>query len=260
MRNNRYIKPRQAAKSSWEESAKWYEGLVGDKGHYYHQNVILPRVAELLKLDQKSSLLDVGCGQGVLARAIPSSTQYFGIDAAPSLVQEAKLKDKNSNHRYQIGDATKSESYPSHNYTHAAAILSLQNMNDIFSVCKNVASRLKQNGKFIMVLNHPTFRIPRQSGWETFESNKLQYRWITKYQSKMEIPMVTHLPGGKKINSISYHYSLEDIFNALNANGLSITKLEELASDKESQGRSAKKENRARQEIPLFMLIIAEKK
>jgi len=41
----------------------------------------------------------------------------------------------------------------------------------------------------VIVLNHPCFRIPRQSGWGIDEKNKLQFRKVIKYMSPMEIPL-----------------------------------------------------------------------
>jgi hypothetical protein len=45
----------------------------------------------------------------------------------------------------------------------------------------------------------------------------------------------------------------------LNKAGFMIAKIEEWTSDKESEGKTAKQENRARAEFPLFMAIQAQK-
>ena len=67
--------------SSWEQVSDWYNKVVGAKGHYYHENVILPRLAKILPLSKNSSLLDLACGQGILARNIPPEVEYIGVDA-----------------------------------------------------------------------------------------------------------------------------------------------------------------------------------
>lgn len=245
--------------SSWEKSSKWYGQIVGNEGHYYHQHVVLPFVIRELNLNSKSKLVDIGCGQGVLARAIKQDCEYVGVDAAQSLIKQAKSIDINKKHTYVHADATKTLPLPQSHFTHAAIILALQNMKTPIDVLKNASDLLETDGKLVIVLNHPCFRIPRQSGWDVDESNKLQKRWISRYLSPMEIPISMH-PG--KPNSevtYSYHYPLTTYSKALASNNFFIEKIDELVSDKESQGKQKKMENRSRSEIPLFLAIVASK-
>ena len=37
------------SKTSFEKSNSWYNKLVGEKGHYYHQKVIIPKILEYIK-------------------------------------------------------------------------------------------------------------------------------------------------------------------------------------------------------------------
>ena len=75
----------------------------------------------------------------------------------------------------------------------------------------------------------------------------------------MDIPVSMH-PGMKNSPvTWSFHHSLQDYSNMLFDAGFCIEKLEEWSSDKESEGKKAKMENRARNEFPLFLCIIAKK-
>ena len=47
--------------TSWEKSSKWYGNIVGEKGHYFHQNVVIPGVLKLLAIKEKDKVLDVAC-------------------------------------------------------------------------------------------------------------------------------------------------------------------------------------------------------
>lgn len=246
---------RSKSRTSWEESSKWYDKLVGQEGHYYHQKVILPKTLPMLGLKSNNSLLDIGCGQGILAKAISPEVKYLGLDASGSLIESARKTDKNKNHSYILHDATKPKKLTEDLFSHAAAILCLQNMANHQGAIELAALNLKVQGSFIIVLNHPCFRIPRQSGWETFASNKLQYRWLTKYLSGMEIPMQTFLPGGKTVKSVSFHEPISVYTKAFKSAGFLIEDIQEWISDKESSGPNASKENRARAEFPLFMAI-----
>src|SRR3990170_8588899 len=188
--------------TSWNRQGKWYNRIVGSRGHYYHEHVVLHNVLRLLQLNKDSTLLDIGCGQGILAKKIPLNIPYYGIDLAKSLISFAQKSDKNPKHTYVVADATRPLPLQNNDFTHAAAILSLQNMEHADYAIKYVSEHLRKNGRCVIVLNHPSFRIPRQSGWGTGE-NKLQYRYVNRYMSSLKIPITMH-PG---VNSTEVTWS-----------------------------------------------------
>jgi len=245
--------------TSWQKSSKWYGGIVGEKGHFFHQAIIIPNSLKLLKIKPESSLLDVACGSGVLARHIPQQTKYLGVDISSGLIEMAKKMDKNKNHKYTVGDVTE-KLRADGMFDNATIILALQNIKEPEKVVENVAEKLKDGGKFLIVLNHPCFRIPRQSGWEIDKGNKLQYRRVSRYMNPMEIPVEMH--PGKRDGQFtwSYHYPLSDYSEYLYKSGFLIEKIEEWSSKKKSVGKVADMENRAREEFPMFMAILAVKR
>lgn len=244
--------------TSWQPVAKWYNTLVGDKGQYYHEHVVIPGALRLLSLDTTSNVLDVACGQGVLGRMIPKNVSYTGVDIASSLIEMAKKLDKNPKHSYRVGDVSKQNAWGK--FTHAACILAIQNIEDAQGVFANTSACMGTNGTFVIVLNHPAFRIPRQSGWGIDEANKLQFRKINRYLSPLKIP-ITMNPGQQKSElTWSFHQPISYYIDLLVKNGFVIDALEEWASNKESgPGKSAKMENRSRAEIPLFLALRARK-
>jgi ubiquinone/menaquinone biosynthesis C-methylase UbiE len=246
--------------SSWQPVAKWYDKLVGQHGSYFHEHIIIPQTLKLLNLQSNSILLDAGCGQGVLARSIPKNITYTGIDISEELIREAKKRDQNPIHQYLTIDVTKDLQEISKIYSHVIFILSLQNIENQKDAISNVIKLLQQNGTLILILNHPCFRIPRQSDWGIDEKSKLQYRRVNRYLSPLKIPINMH-PGQK--NSAltwTYHFPISSYAKWLNNTGMFISNIEEWTSDKESIGRASKMENRARAEIPLFLAIKAIKK
>ncbi len=248
---------KQQRLTSWQPVNKWYKKLVDEKGHYYHQHVVIPGVLRLLSLDQSSRLLDVACGQGVLGRAIPKNIQYTGFDIAQSLIEEAKRLDHSPNHTYIVGDATRELPLGEWKFTHAAIILALQNIGDTDAVITNISNHLLPGGKLVMILNHPCFRIPRQTSWGIDETNKLQYRRINRYMSSLKIPVTMH-PGQKNSPvTWSFHQPLSYYIQILTKHGFVIDALEEWTSDKESVGSARRMENRGRSEFPLFLAVRA---
>lgn len=244
--------------TSWHAVGKWYDQSVGDRGQYYHEHVVLPGALRLLHLEPDDSLLDLGCGQGVLARAgaIPKTVTYVGVDSAASLISFAKQRDLAGSHHYFVGDVTQPLSI-SEKFTHVAIILALQNMEDPVSAIKNAADHLEPAGKLVIILNHPAFRIPRQSAWGTDEGSKIQYRRENIYMSPLKIPVTMHPGEAKGPVTWSFHEPISAYAKMLSDNGFVIGKLEEWTSDRESAGKAAKMENRSRSEFPLFLAISA---
>lgn len=248
--------------TSWQKVGKWYNDTVGESGHYYHQKIIIPNVLKLLDFpkEKPSSLLDLACGQGVLSRHLPSNVSYTGIDASSQLIQEAKKYPHPNTHQYFVGDATQSLPLKPQLFTHATIILALQNIQNPLAVFKKANQFLEDDAKLIIVLNHPCFRIPRQSSWKVDEEKKIQYRRIDRYMSSMEIPIQTHPGKGKESpNTLSFHHPLSDYCRWLKEAGYVIDLIEEWCSDKVSEGGNAKMENRSREEIPMFLTIAAKK-
>lgn len=258
--HHRHQKPKKSP-TSWEPVQQWYRNIVGEEGHYYHRDVIIPGILRLLNLDHPSdAVLDLACGEGVLARQLPASVRYVGIDISPSFIKEAKKKDANPNHAYKTGDVTKPLGLGDQHFTHATTILALQNIESPLNVFKQCHLQLKDQGLFIIVLNHPCFRIPRQSSWQVDESKKIQYRRIDRYLSPLQIPIQAHpSKGGESASTISFHYPLSAYTQWLDEAGFVIKKIEEWCSPKTSSGSKAKMENRSREEIPLFLTIVAKK-
>jgi SAM-dependent methyltransferase len=241
---------------NWDSSEPWYTSCVGEKGHYYHQAVVLPNALRLL--GKYSSLLDLGCGQGVLARHLPEKVEYVGIDLSKELIASAKKMSKQS--QFFVGDASNKLPVEKRDFERAVFILSLQNMEKGEEAIQNAGYHLKKGGKLLIVMNHPCYRIPRQSGWEIDEKMKLQFRRVNTYMSAQEIPIQTNPGrGGHSETTFSYHNPLSTYSNWLQRAKFVISAIEEWCSDKKSEGAKAKMEDRARKEFPLFLAILATK-
>lgn len=262
MQNKRPPQKKRSPPTSWEPVGNWYQNLVGEEGHYYHKNVILPALLELMSISETKEplLLDLACGQGVLARQLPKSTPYIGVDLSKTLLQAAKSQDTNPQHQYYLGDITKPLPIKNQNCSHATIILALQNVEAPQQALANAAKHLRVGGKLFIVLNHPCFRVPRQSSWRVDEDQKIQYRRIDRYNTHLKVPMQAHPSQGEKSSQTwSFHHSLAAYTKFLKNSGFLIEQIDEWNSNKMSTGKAAKMENRSREEIPLFMCIVAVK-
>ncbi len=246
------------SRDSWENSSAWYDRIVGEKGHFYHEDLLLDWLLRTLGKG-KIKLADFACGQGVLSRSLAKNADYLGIDISPSLINQAKKAQKHPHHRFLVHDLGLPLPLQEQDFTHVVILLALQNMQDPQGVLKTAAQILPKNGNLIAVLSHPCFRIPRQSSWGVDPQKKIQYRRIDRYMTPLEIPIQTHPSRSDSPTTWTYHHPLSAYADWLHKTGFVISRMEELSSQKKSLGKMAKMENRARAEFPLFLTIEALK-
>ena len=252
--------PVRRKNTSWDPLAAWYDGWVGEDGSHHHQKLAIPAAMDLLELQPGERVIDVGAGQGVLSPYIAQTgAEYFGVDASPRLIETAKKRHAGSG-TFLVGDsralAALRELAPG-SFDAAVYLLSLQDMDALDEVLESAEWALKKMGRLVAVLTHPCFRIPRQSGWGWDEGRKLQFRRVDRYLTPLPIPLKPY-PGQKGV-SRSFHRPLQDYVNGLGRHGFAVTRMMEIPTYKKSSGERAKAENRANEEIPLFMAIKALK-
>jgi SAM-dependent methyltransferase len=247
-------------RTSWQPVSGWYDTAVGAEGDYTHREIVIPNTVRMLDLVSGARLVDLGCGQGILARSIPRTIAYTGIDIAPALISAARIRDQNPAHRYYVGDATGKLPVADREFTHAAAVLALDNIEHPDRLMGTASDHLRPGGCFLFVINHPCFRIPRQSGWEIDERNKIQYRRLNRYLSPLSIPITAH-PGKGQSSPVTwtFHYPVGQYVRWLSETGFATVDMEEWVSVKHSVGKAASMENRARAEFPLFLAVKARK-
>ncbi len=255
--------PRRKKKpAGWDPVAAWYDGWVGKGGSKHHRELAIPLVMELLDPQPGESVLDVGAGQGVLAPHITSAgAKYTGVD-----VSERLLKSARSHHgkqgRFLSGDARDLQGVKgleAGSFDAAVFLLSIQDIDPLESALESVDWALKDGGRVIILMTHPCFRIPRQSGWGWDENRKLQYRRIDRYLTPLPVPMKSYT-GQKSGTTISFHRPLSDYINGLARVGLLVDALHEIPTYKKSRpGPRSKAENLANEEIPVFAGLRARK-
>jgi len=249
-----------APATAWTGAAEWYDQLVGDAGSEYHQKVVLPGVVRLLALQKADPVLDVACGQGVLCRLLQErGAEVTGIDASDPLIRAARDRGPAAI-RYHVGNALDLSFLPAGHFSAAACVLAIQNIHPIAPVFTAVHRVLKPGGRLVLVLNHPSFRGPKETSWGWDESRGIQYRRVDRYLIPRKAPIVTNPGSAPGAYTWTFHKPLEAYVKALRGAGLLIDAIEEWPSHKTSEpGPRAAAENTARKEIPLFMAIQAVK-
>lgn len=249
-----------ASSTSWENVAEWYGTHLSAPGTYQSE-VVWPGALKLLGVGAGKVFLDVACGEGSFAQLISKQGGgVVGIDASPTLVRQAQMKHVR-NAEFFVSDASRgTKDIASMTFDGAAIVLALQNIENMEGVFTTVSKLLKKNAPFVIVLNHPAFRVPRQSSWGFEDSRKMMYRRIDSYLEEKSIPMQMHPGDAPDVRTTSFHRPLSSYVSALSKAGFMIDEMEEWISHKEStSGPRARAENRIRKEIPMFLAIRARK-
>lgn len=245
--------------TSWGKVADWYDSYLETNKDSYQEKVIAPNLLRILNIKKGMHIVDLACGQGFFARKFKDAgANVVGVDISNELIGQAKKHSKGI--EYFVSPAHKLSFIKNVSRDAVVIVLAIQNIKELNEVLNEVYRILKPSGRLIMILNHPTFRIPKRSGWGYDEKEKVQYRRIDGYLSESKNSIVMH-PGQKESEeTISYHRPLQDFFKAFSKCNFAVTRLEEWISHKKSEGGPRQSaEDLARKEIPLFMMIEAKK-
>ena len=248
--------PKKPQDTSWNRVASWYDELLKDDDSY-QSKVIVPNLLRFLDLKKGENVYDLACGQGYFANLFArQGAKVTASDLSKRLIEKA-LKNSPKEISFHVSPAHKAPFLKPESVDVVVVVLAIQNIENVSEVlvlCKRV---LKKNGRLVMILNHPAFRVPKGSDW--YFKDGVQYRTVGQYMSESKI-QIDMTPGEKdvkkKIKTITFHRPLQYYMKLLSKHGLAMTRLEEWISHKESSiGPRKVAEDTARKEIPMFMCV-----
>ncbi len=144
----------------WEQHAGWWQREFSDGADAEYEELILPLVARHLRGSQH--VLDIGCGEGQVARRIVGpGVDVVGLDPTSSQINLAR--DRAGGPRYARARA---EALPCRDAAFDAVVLclALEHVDAFEIAIREVARVLEPGGRFVLVLCHPLLQAPG-SGW-----------------------------------------------------------------------------------------------
>ena len=247
---------------SWDAVATWYTGWVGRGGSDHHRRLAIPAILDLVGARRGEHVLDLGCGPGVLApHVVRLGARYMGVDLSPRLLAFARRHHGHVAH-FLDTDATAISSdarITASSFDAVTFLLSIQDIEPLDGALHSAAWALRGGGRVAILMTHPCFRVPRQSGWGWDASRRLQYRRVDRYLTRLAVPMKEY-GGGRRGVTRSYHRPLAAYINGLAEHGLLVDRVDEIAGEDVVPGANrTRADEAARLEIPLFLGIRAVK-
>lgn len=194
----------------WNAHSKWWQDGFTQGADREYEEQILPLAADLLTGSDR--VLDVGTGEGQLARVAVEASAHFvvGVDPAEGQITEAAVRGGGV---LCCRAAIENLPFASASYDAVVACLVLEHIEELDRALAEVARVLDTGGRFLLFLNHPLLQTPG-SGWiddHTLEPPE-QYWRIGPYlveSSRVEevekgvfIPFV-HRPLGRYVNAMA---------------------------------------------------------
>lgn len=206
----------------WESHAAWWQEGFTDGVDPEYTEQILPLVAE--HLPGTGRLLDVGCGEGQVARlAAGAGLDVVGAD--PALAQVGVARARGGGPAYLQGSAA-ALAVRSGSVDAAVACLVFEHIAEVDAALGEVARVLRPGGRFLFLLNHPLLQTPG-SGWidDQFVDPPEQYWRIGPYLT--EADTLEEVEKGVFIRF--FHRPLSRYLNAAIGAGLLLEHMEEPA-------------------------------
>lgn len=242
--------PEHAGDDLWETHAGWWQDGFTEGADPEYEEQILPLAAE--HLAGARSVLDVGTGEGQVARLARSlgATRVIGVD--PTLAQVAEAARRGGGVAYARAGA---DHLPvaSGSVDAVVACLVFEHIGAVDEAIAEVARVLAPGGRFLFFLNHPLLQTPN-SGWiddQVLDPPEQYWRigpYLVEDATIEEVEKDVFIP--------FIHRPLNRYVNALAANGLTITRMEEPAPPPGFLAVAA--EYRAAATIPRLLFLRAE--
>lgn len=135
----------------WERHADWWQQGFTNGADPEYEEQILPLLEE--HLGQARRVLEVGCGEGHVARRIGRrGVEVFGIDPVAAHVAEARRRGGGPRYLRARGQAI---ALADDAVDTAVMCLVLEHLDPFEPVLAEVARVLEPNGRLLVVMNHP---------------------------------------------------------------------------------------------------------
>jgi ubiquinone/menaquinone biosynthesis C-methylase UbiE len=138
----------------WHEVADWFDEDQGDTGDPWHRTIIFPGILKAIGDAAGIDVLDVGCGNGSLARILAHrGSRVTGLDGSTPIIERARAPEAANplGITYQACDATRLTMIADNAFDLVVSCMALMDMPDAAGAITEMA----RGGEARGTLRHP---------------------------------------------------------------------------------------------------------
>lgn len=226
----------------WSENAVCFMNVI----HTSQKKVLHPILANLINKQNPENLLDYGCGDGRILKAINSSIKIDVHDINEEMLELAK---------HSIGSRVSSyfldrNGIPMQRYDAillSMVLVCINNEDEYLSVLKRIKSCKTETGKVYIAVSHPCFRDKDFSNFHTSYGREQPFNYLNEGEP-FNVFIEDEMP--PSVAFTDFHWPLSFTINKICEAGLRIEKVIETPDD-----INHKKCNEL---LPTFLIIIAK--
>jgi 2-polyprenyl-3-methyl-5-hydroxy-6-metoxy-1,4-benzoquinol methylase len=154
----------------------------------FNLDVVIPRLLEVAGRVDGLSVLDAGCGEGIVSRSLVGApARVVGIDISHGLIDYARMRDQTIT--YEVHDLCRPLPQYANTFDLIVSNLVLNDLPDHVGSLTTLSSVLKPRGRIVLSMNNPYSAVFREKVTSYFDSGAAtQYNFgpITYFHRTME--------------------------------------------------------------------------
>lgn len=173
----------EESRVAWEANAAYWDEHMGE-GNAWVEQLCWPALEGLLDLEAGERVLDVACGNGLIARRVAAlGASVVAFDFSAALIERARARTQGGSRiEYHVLDATDEAALldvldgP---FDGAVSNMALMDMPLVAPLFRALARLLRPGGRFVFSLSHPAFNGGRFTLFA--ESRETGTGFVTEY-------------------------------------------------------------------------------
>jgi len=246
-------------KRQWSTLAEWFDINQGDEGDLWHRTLIHPGILKVIGKVSGREILDVGCGNGSLARQLARmGNRVTGVDGSAPIIERAKARETAApiGITYHACDAARLAIFDDNSFDLVTSCMALMDMPDAASAIKEMGRVVRPAGRCVMLFSHPCFDVPHASTWlveHGFGVAPVTSLRLSRYREIFSAWL--RWSSKDDFELLAYHRPLSWYFGAIREAGLAVTRFEEPEPTNEFLEQAPESEGVAK--FPLHCVIEA---
>ena len=218
----------QEGRALWNRKAPFWDELHGEFGNSFHRRLIEPTVLQLLDLQADEAVLDIGCGNGALARRLAGlGARVTAFDFSEELIRLAKARRRANSpaveyHRLDATDEAAMLTLGAGRFDAITCAMTLMDIPTIDPLFGAAARLLGKGGRFVFATQHPAFNSNNPIFVQEKEDRAgvVSDRYAVKIRAYLDLPPVKGSGApGEPSPHYYYHRSLSELLDAAFAAG-----------------------------------------